>query len=77
MNMRRKKEVAFEIIGVGGVETNIPTNEYVFNKESYLKGHRLAEEICYLPMTRKEKSQRHIKLTLNIYHSVLFKIRVH
>lgn len=28
-------------------------------------------------MTRKEKSQRHIKLTLNIYHSVLFKIRVH
>lgn len=66
---KNNKKVAFEI--VGGLETNTHTNEYMFNKESYLKGHRLAEEICYLPMTRKDKSQRHIKLTLNIYHSFI------
>lgn len=58
-------------------ENKHPHSEYVFNKDSYLKGHRLAEEICYLPMAGRRKSLRHIKLTLNICHSVLFKTRVH
>lgn len=58
-------------------KTNTHTNECVFNKGSYLKGHRSAEETCYLPMVGKEKSQRHIKLTLNICHSVSFKTSVY
>lgn len=44
---------------------------------SYLKGHGLVEEMRYLPMAGTEKSQRHIKLTVNICHAALFKARVH
>lgn len=36
-------------------KTNTHINEWMFNKGSYLKGQRLAEEICYLPMAGKAK----------------------
>lgn len=78
--MRWKKELAFEI-GVGGGERERKQTpiqmSMCLTRIVISKGHRLAKEMCYLPMAGREKSQRHIKLTLNICHSILFKTSVH
>lgn len=39
----------------------------MFNKGSYLKGQRLAEEICYLPMAGKAKVPKTRKIHLQIF----------